>query len=147
MAIHKRPDWATKLSSYLYERRKEAFSYDCERGLDCCSFTFGAIDAQTGINIGSGFFGTYRTAKESLRTMRSYCGRPSLEAAIEKLMQEKGIEECPVTLARRGDPILIRQGRGSSLGILDLNGRDIVTISNKGIWRLPLSRGLRAWNI
>ena len=147
MAIRKRPDWASNLSSYLYDHRDVAFGYDRDKGLDCCTFTFGAIEAQTGINIGSAFLGSYRTAKESLRTMRSYCGRPSLEAAIEKLMKEHGIEECPVTLARRGDPILISQGRGSSLGILDLNGRDIVTISNQGIWRLPLSRGLRAWNI
>jgi cell wall-associated NlpC family hydrolase len=141
-------DWVSALDAYFTTHKDAPFSYDQSKGLDCCTFAFGAIEAQTGIDIGKAFRGNYNTRKESLRVIHAYSGKASLESGVEALMNEHRFPEIPLLRAQRGDAVLIRKGqRYSSLGIVALNGREILTISNKGIWRLPLTSGFRAWSL
>lgn len=124
------------------------FSYNCAMGQDCCTFTFGAIYAQTSIAVGLSFAGVYRTRRESLLTMKAYCGKASLGLAIAKLMAEHGFERVSPLMAQRGDVILTsRLAHGDFLGVLDLNGREVLSVGTNGVRRVPNSKDFRAWRI
>lgn len=140
-------DWAARLDAYLAANRDRPFSYDSALGLDCCVFTFGAIESMTGIAIGKQFAGKYTTRKGSLLAMMDYCGRPSLLTFIGKLMDEYGFEHIRHGFAGRGDVAICFQVTGHDfLGIVDLNGRDVLGIGD-GIRRVPISRMCMAWRI
>jgi hypothetical protein len=142
------PDWATRLDAYIAAAASMPFSYNSAMGLDCCTFTWGAIHAQTGIPIGSRFAGTYSTKRESLVAMKNYCGRPSLLLAIAKLMAENKFDRCRPLFAQRGDVLLTpTSSRDWFLGLLDLNGRDVLSVGEHGVRRVPISIRCRAWRI
>jgi hypothetical protein len=141
-------NWATRLDEYISAAASMPFSYNASMGLDCCTFTWGAIHAQTGTAIGLRFAGAYCTKRESLMTMKAYCGRPSLGMAIAKLMAEHGFDRCPPGFAQRGDAVLVPNGRDIDFfGILDLNGRDVLSVGEHGVRRVPISIRCRAWRI
>jgi hypothetical protein len=146
--MSKLPDWATRLDAYIAAAATMPFSYNSAMGLDCCSFTFGAIYAQTGIAVGLRFAGVYRTRRESMLTMKAYCGKASLGLSIAQLMMEHGFERIPPLMAQRGDVLLTsRLAHGDFFGVLDLNGRDVLSVGTNGVRRVPLSVDCRAWRI
>jgi hypothetical protein len=141
-------NWQQALDEYIAAAHTKPFSYDRGEGLDCCTFTFGAIRAQTGRVIGAQFAGVYTTHRQALITMKLYCGRPSLSAAIAKLMREHEFSPVPPLYAQRGDAVLAPQTAGGDfLGILDLNGRDVLSVGDDGVRRVPISIRCRAWRI
>jgi cell wall-associated NlpC family hydrolase len=141
-------NWATRLDEYIAAAANMPFSYDRALGLDCCTFTWGAIHAQTGCMIGQRFAGTYSTKREALVAMKKYCGKASLGLFISKLMQEYGFEVLISPLyAQRGDAVLAPNGGEQFFGILDLNGRDVLSVGENGVRRVPISISCRAWRI
>lgn len=142
------PDWATRLDGYIAAAATMPFSYNAAMGLDCCTFTFGAVHSMTGIVIGSRFAGTYSTKRESLVAMKNFCGRPSLLLAIAKLMAENKFDRCRPIFAQRGDVLLTPTStRDWFLGVLDLNGRDVLSVGENGVRRVPVSVRCRAWRV
>jgi hypothetical protein len=128
------------------------FSYCAAQGLDCCTFTFGAIHAQTGLAIGRQFAGAYATRRESLQCMKKYCGKPYLSEALGKLMLENRFHCILPAFAQRGDAVLVPQvagaaGRHNFFGILDLNGRDVLSVGENGLRRYPINGNCTAWRI
>lgn len=142
-------DWATRLDAYIAAAWSMPFSYDRSMGLDCCTFTFGAIHAMTGVNIGQRFAGTYSTKRESLVRMREYCGKAELTFFLAKLMNEFGFQRVPPFSAQRGDALVCPQVHrgGYFFGILDLNGRDILSVGELRARRVPVGLQCRAWRI
>jgi hypothetical protein len=140
-------DWQARLDAYIAAASNRPFSYDHRLGLDCCTFTFSAIAAQTGRQIGEQFRGRYTTLDESLALMKAYCGRPSLPHAIKKLMGEAGYVPVDALHAQRGDALISPNGGGYFLGVLDLNGMDIRSVGEFGVRRVPISVRCRAWRI
>ena len=144
-------NWAKSLDDYVAQAHARSFSYDAAEGLDCCTFTFGAIHAQTGRLIGTQFRGCYRNRREALLLMRNYAGKPFLALAITKLMREEGFATVQPMYAQRGDAVLVPLkpfgARDHFFGILDLNGRDVLGVGDLGLRRLPISIRCRAWRI
>lgn len=141
-------NWATHLDAYIAAAAKMPFSYSPAMGLDCCRFTWGAIRAQTGILVGQQFAGKYQTKREALSLMKEYCGKPSLALSIHKLMAEHGFAIVGALEAQRGDAVLVPNGpSGDFFGILDLNGRDVLSVGEYSIRRVPISIKCRAWRI
>jgi hypothetical protein len=141
-------NWATRLDEYIAAAADMPFSYDRALGLDCCTFTWGAIHAQTGAQIGQRFAGTYSTRREALIAMKNYCGKPSLGLSISKLMKEYDFDVLISALyAQRGDAVLAPNGNDQFLGVLDLNGRDVLSVGENGVRRVPISVSCRAWRI
>jgi hypothetical protein len=101
----------------------------------------------TGVALGRWFTGRYRTKRESLALMKEYCGKPSLFLFISKLMAEHGLASVPALSAQRGDLVLVPQNRDSFVGILDLNGRDVLSVGEHGTRRVPVNIKCRAWRI
>ena len=141
-------DWQTRLSDYLLFARQTPFNYNSAHGLDCCTFTFGAIQSMTGIDIGAPFRNTYRDLRGSLVAMKNYCGQPSLRRSIMQLMSEHEFSRVAWTMAQRGDAVLTEQRPNRwFLGILDLNGRDVIGVCDQGLIRIPISAQCMAWRI
>jgi hypothetical protein len=141
-------NWATRLDAYIAAAARMPFSYNPAAGLDCCRFTWGAINAQNGSMIGQQFAGRYATKRDALLLMKEYCGKPSLALCIHKLMSEHGFERVGPYYAQRGDALLVPNGTsGDYFGVLDLNGRDVLSVGEYSIRRVPISIKCRAWRI
>jgi hypothetical protein len=127
------------------EHRCDAFSYG---RWDCCLFVCTAVSVMTGVDLAAGFRGAYSSRSEARHAIFAYCGSTSVQAVVEAVTAKYGIEETAVLHARRGDLVLVtRSGRDYSLGLLALNGRDIVLASARGLWTIPVSSALRAWHV
>jgi hypothetical protein len=143
--VTRKPDWQALLHAFLMEHRCDPFCY----GLwDCCLFVCDAVCVMTGVDLAAEFRGAYSSRSEARRTILAHCGSTSVQAVVEAVTAKNGIEETPVLHAQRGDVALIkRSGRDYSLGLVALNGRDIVLASVRGLWTTPVSSAVRAWHV
>ena len=114
---------------------------------DCCLFVTDAITEMTGIDLATSYRGEYSTRKGALRAIREQLGTASIQAVAADSAAKHHMPEIPVPHAHRGDMVLIARGRDYSLGLVALNGRDVVVASKGGLWRLPLSLAVRAWRV
>lgn len=140
-------DWVIRLADYIAVHADQPFSYDSAKGLDCCSLVFGAILVVTGIDAGLPFRGQYRTRRQASALMKAHCGKPSLEPFIDALMAQHGFLEIPPLFAGRGDVVLVPTKARHHLGVMDLNGRDVLSVCEEGIARTPITTACRAWRI
>jgi hypothetical protein len=62
-------------------------------------------------------------------------------------VNEIGATETTEAFARRGDIALLDGPLGRALGVVDLNGRYIVGVTQEGVARVPLAAGLRHWSV
>ena len=115
--------------------------------MDCGLFVANAIEAMTAIDVAEPLRGTYTNRREAFAAIKALCGQASMEAVAEYLAKQHGLPQVPVLCAQRGDPVMLRHGRTSSLGILAMHGTEILTPYKDGLLRLPLSHATRAWHI
>jgi hypothetical protein len=138
------PAWQSRLNSYLMSVASKPFSYG---SLDCGIFVGDAVQAMSGVDVAADLRGTYTNRREAFASIKSICGTATMEAIGCYLAGKYGLPEVPVLTAQRGDPILLRHGQRSSLGIVALHGTEILSPYQSGILRLPLSHATRAWHL
>jgi len=138
------PDWQARLSEYLTSCARTPFRYG---HLDCGLFVANAIEAMTGIDVAHSLRNQYQNRTEAFAAIKTLCGRASMEAVADHLAEQFGIEEIPISFAQRGDAVVLRNGRRSSLGIVAMHGTEILTPYKDGILRLPLSTATKAYRI
>jgi hypothetical protein len=132
------------LQSYLDLHRDEKFKYGAR---DCCLFTAGCIEAMTGIDIAAWFRGRYSTRKESLALVEERTGKASIQAVIEYVAAEHGFQPVPVSLAQRGDMVLIGKGARAVVGVVSLSGLDVMCLTGNQIVRVALKNATYAWRV
>jgi hypothetical protein len=93
----------------------------------------------TGHDLAAPYRGKYRSRKEALAMAKPL--RSFLETALSDL------PVIPVLSAQRGDIVLVNRGRDVSLGLIALNGREILAASKAGYLRLPVSLAESAWRV
>jgi hypothetical protein len=135
--------WPSALSDYLLRAERTRFRYGSQ---DCGLFVAGAIRAMTGVDVAAMLRG-YTNRTEAFTRIAALCGQPTMEAVARHLALLYGVPEIPVLCAQRGDAVLLRSGRRSSLGIVAMHGTEILTPYRAGLLRLPLSHARRAWHI
>jgi hypothetical protein len=135
--------WPAALSDYLLRAERTPFKYGRQ---DCGLFVAGAIHAMTGVDVVANLRG-YSDRKEAFTRIAALCGQPTMEAVSVYLAAQNEIPEIPVLRAQRGDAVMLRSGRRSSLGIVAMHGTEILTPYRDGLLRLPLSHARRAWHI
>jgi len=135
--------WQSALSEYLLDAQGVHFLYGVQ---DCGLFVAGAIRAMTGVDVAEKLRG-YSDRREAFMRIAALCGFPTMEAAAVYLAGLYGIPEVPVLCAQRGDAVMLRSGRRSSLGIVAMHGTELLTPYRDGLLRLPLSHARRAWRI
>ncbi len=136
--------WQADLSAFLSLNQYRKFEYG---QWDCCLFVCDAIQVMTGVDVAEWFRGTYSNRPGAVRRLREFCGKASLLAVVREITRANQMTMCGVLQARRGDVVLVRRGCRVSLGLVAMNGKDVIVASRKGLWRIPISEALRAWHV
>lgn len=142
--LTRRQDWQRALDSFVREHQTDHFAYG---KWDCCLFVCDAIQAMTGVDTAAWFRGKYKSRTAALRLVREFAGSASIKAVAEKITADYRMEPMPLTHARRGDLVLIPRAKDYSLGIVSLNGLDIMVLATEGISRVPLTNAVKAWRV
>jgi len=142
--LARHPNWQSLLSDYLVETARERFAYG---QLDCGLFVADAIAAMTGVDVAADLRGKYGSRIEAFELIRAQAGLPAMEAIAEKLASDFNLHEIAILRAERGDPVMLRRGRRSSLGIVAMHGTEVLTPFRHGLLRLPLNHATRAWHV
>jgi len=142
--VTRKENWQTALYDHLQRVWERPFAYGEH---DCCLFAAGCIEAQTGVDVADGLRGQYSDRRSALRMMRRLCGQPSLERVVETQFEHLGLLEVSVSMAQRGDVVLLELDGVLALGILAPHGTAIIAPSEKGLVYLPMNRARRAWAV
>lgn len=99
----------------------------------------------TGVDPAGHFRGAYRSRREATALVRPM----GFQAMVAEVCKANSMQETMVPFARRGDVALVRHGARPvcSLGIVAMNGRDVVVVASQGLWRVPLATAMRAWRV
>jgi hypothetical protein len=142
--MQRRFDWQNVLDEFLHAHRDQPFEYG---KWDCCLFVCDAIIEMTGVDLAASYRGKYSTRTGALHAIGEQIGTASIQAVAANAAATHHMAEVSVLHAHRGDMVLVARGRDYSLGLVALNGREAIVTSKRGLWRLPLSRALRAWQV
>ena len=132
--MHRLPDWPTRLERFLRSSAERPFQYGV---FDCALFVCDAVDVMTGVDPARFLRGLY-TRRAEARKLLVYRGGFDAIAAANQM------PEVAVTAARRGDVLQLRR---SALGLMALNGRQAVVLTDKGLALAPIDSALRAWRV
>lgn len=136
-------DWPQRLDAYLRSADGRPFSWGRN---DCALFMANGLAEQTGIDIAAPFRGRYRSAAGSARVLKSL-GAGDLAGTLDRLLTGCGAHVIAPAYAQRGFPVLVDIDGLQAAGLVDLSGRQVVTVAPAGPVRLPLSRIVSAWGV
>lgn len=104
-------NWPAALADYVREREQKPFAWGTH---DCIMFACGAIEAITGHDPAHHWRGTYGNAFQAAHIFRAWGG---FEEMIATIAGGEGYDEQPITMARRGDLVLLHEGRHPAAGV------------------------------
>ena len=137
-------NWTSRLETFLEANRQTVFKYGAA---DCATFCAGCIKAMTGEDIGSEYWGRYQSRHSALQAASEIAGSPSILRVAEKQAEAHGMPEVPVLRAGRGDMVLLKRPKDFSLGIVAMNGMQILIAAKVGWGPVPMERACRAWRV
>jgi hypothetical protein len=140
----RKPDWQSALSEYLDGCEGTVFKYG---RFDCCLFVCDAILAMTGTDVAAAFRGKYSNRIEAIRAIHETTGRKTIQSVVEAVTTQFGMKEVNISLAQRGDVVLLQRCNDYSVGIVDLSGKFMVMASRDGIYRIRVFFGYRCWSV
>lgn len=149
MPLTRTPHWATReYHQFLLARARAPFAWGVN---DCCLFPADAIRAFTGVDIAADFRGKYSDEASAMGLIKTITGGSTVADAAAWCAAKHGLAEWvrpkgPL-FARRGDLAVLEDAGRLIAGVVHLNGRDIVTVGERGLKRLPLLGVLRAWAV
>jgi hypothetical protein len=144
MPLKRLPGWQGALDCFLTAHRDSRFQYGI---WDCCLFACDAIEVMTGVDVAAQFRDRYHTRTEALRAIREYTGKVSVRAVAERVTAAYEMPRVEILRAQRGDLVLVRRSRDYSLGIIALNGTDVITVTPHGLQRIALSNAVCGWRV
>lgn len=124
--------WEAALSDYITAKRKQEFEYGVH---DCCTFTFGAVEAMTGEDLMAPFRGQYNSLASSVVALRDI-GQGDLESTVDA-----HLPIIPIGRAQRGDVVLY----DGSIGVVA--GGYAWFVSDDGFERIPRIMWDKAWSV
>jgi len=141
--------WEARLARLIERAPSIPFAWGTR---DCCLWAADGVEALTARDPAASWRGNYDNEEGALRVLRAVLGagvHPSryIEAMAERIASEIGATESIEAFARRGDIALLDGPMGRALGVVDLNGRHIVGVTQAGVARVPLAAGLRHWSV
>ncbi len=146
MALQRKEHWQTRdFHAFLLERVHTSFSWGIN---DCCLFAADAILAITGTDIANDFRGKYYDQESAFALIKSVTGGETVADAAAHCAAKYGlIEHQHPFMAKRGDLVVIQNGQNLIAGVVHLNGRHAVSVTESGIVRLPITSVVRSWSL
>jgi hypothetical protein len=146
--LPKNEHWLTRsFNQFLIANAKTPFAWGTN---DCCMFAANAILANTGIDIATDFRGKYSDEASAFALIATVTGvtNPTVADAAAHCAAEHGLVEYKHSLmAKRGDLVVISNGGTLICGVVHLNGRQVISVSQSGAVRLPISNVVRSWSV
>lgn len=158
--IKRLPDWQRRLANTLATAHQVPFEWG---KWDCAMAACRLIHAQTGIDIGEQFRGTYASEADAIALIGAKLVNFPAGTTEEEIQQLKAqnlgnfaaeiaqsfaFEEVEPNYARRGDLVLVNNGvPGGALGVVGLDGRYAHCAADSGMKRIAIHRWLRAWRV
>lgn len=137
------PDWRMRLLIHFRAASKRLF---CWGTFDCCVFVSDAVRSMSGTDLLLPFRGRYATKRSAYLTLRRYAGGGIARAASRALSQI-GQSEIPPSAAAAGDVVVYQAPGGDALGIVDLGGRYIASVTEAGLVFLECPVVTHAWKV
>lgn len=140
--IRRAPDWQTRLSRYIRQRRNIPFEWGVN---DCATFACDGIAAMTGVDPARSLKG-YRTRRGADRALKKH-GFADLKAAADALAEEHGFPPVDPAYAQRGDLVLVETERGQCLGLVSLGIAGLAIANFEGVAFVSRRWATQAWRI
>jgi hypothetical protein len=146
MAITRKITWVADLHHYLAAQLGKPFAWG-ER--DCALFVADAIQSMTGTDVAADFRGKYSTALGAAKITKQVTSTGStVEDAANYVAEEFAMPKLSaVLLAQRGDMVLYDGDEGPALGLVSLNGRETIFVTEQAMRRIPLRQCRAAWRV
>jgi len=146
MSLKRTIHWATRsFDTFLRERARLPFAWGTN---DCAMFAADAVQAITGTDIAGDFRSKYSSEASAFALIKTVTGGTTVaDAAAWCAQQHELVEWDYPLLAKRGDLVVIDNGGQLISGVIHLNGRHAISVSESGLVRLPISKVKRAWKI
>jgi|ERR1700675_387735 len=138
------PDWPTRLSAFFEERKERPFVWGEH---DCALFAADAVLVMTGVDLA----GTLREKKYSdalgVRAVLRQIEATSVPELMDWIAELHGLREIPVPFAQRGDLAMLNHEALQALGIVSLDGLDVISPGKDRLVANPTRYATRAWRI
>ena len=146
MPIKRKEHWATRdFHQFLIDHASKSFEWGSH---DCALFAANAVQAITGTDIADDFRGKYTTQLGAFRTISKVTsGSTVADAAAYCAAKHDLTEHEHPLMAKRGDLVVINNGGDLIAGVVHLNGRHVVSVSETGLMMLPITNIVRAWSL
>jgi len=146
MPLIRTEHWATReLHQFLQENKNITFKWGVT---DCGLFAADAIKSFTGVDIAADFRGKYTTQIGAIKAFKTVAGGTTIADAAAHCAQKNGLtEHTHCLMAKRGDLVLLQNAGQLIAGIVHLNGRAVVSVSEKGILSQPITTVKRSWSV
>ena len=138
------PAWQSLLDAFLGANRARRVQYG---SFDCCLFACDAIHVMTGEDPGASFRGRYHSRREAVRAIREVTGRVSVSAVAGHVAHEHDMSAVTTPYLQRGDVALLKRRSDCSLGIVALNGYQVVVAASDGLEWVPISTASGGWRV
>ena len=132
------PEWPKRMSEALAAASNVPFAWGTH---DCGIFACDVVKAITGVDLVSGVRGLYSDAAGSVRVLRAVYGTNDLTTIATNLLGDP----IPITLAKRGDMVLLDIPGGPALGICC--GAEAAGAGPEGLTMIPMDHWLQAWSV
>ena len=144
--LNKIEHWATRsFHDFLLSRATAPFQWGTN---DCCLFAADAILATTGTDIADDFRGLYNDETSAFALIQSVTGGTTVADAAAHCAAKHGlVENTHPLMAKRGDLVVIANGETFICGVIHLNGRHVVSVTEHGLVRLPITNVVRSWSV
>lgn len=147
MALTRTPHWHTReLHLFLQESAHKPFKWGT---WDCSLFAALAIQSFTGVDIADDFRpGKYTDQASAFALIKAVTGGSTVADAAAHCAKKHGLTEYTKLLfASRGDLVVMENAGRQIAGIVHLSGRHLVSVSETGLARLPITALQRAWKV
>ena len=138
------PNWPGLLDRFINENRETPFAYG---SFDCCLWVVNCIQVMTGVDVATEFRGRYKSREEAVGVIGEVTGYKSVRKAVEHVTRAQEMAPVPVLNLQRGDVALVKRPRDYSLGIVALNGRDIIVAAANGLEWIPVASACAGWRV
>lgn len=130
------PDWETRLADLIAERWASPLEFGAH---DCCLWGADVVDAQTGVDHGAIFRGTYTDAEGAAAALREH-GGGTIKLTFDMFLPKRAVADL-----RRGDLAMTGKGRQAAVGVVI--GAEALFIGAAGLERRERALWARGWGV
>jgi hypothetical protein len=144
--LTKHNHWHTRhFHDFLYTSADKPFKWG---EWDCALFAADAIKSFTDVDLADDFRGKYTTQTGAFKLIKKLTGGTTVADAAAYCAQKHSLEEHTYPLmCKRGDLVVFDNGGDLISGVVHLSGRHVVSVSDSGLVRLPITTVKRSWSV